>query len=984
MKYIGTFKNIKGETVEVVIVSNNNSSETTEITLAGESPVIISQTSSDGIFSPIKSRSCTITFVSENTYFDMYSGSSHGTQITVKNTTRGECLFYGYLTPCQYNQPYVYLNEIELEAVDAVSTLQDFKYEKQGTTSSIVSIQSIIQNALNNVAGYKGGIYIPKLGLRMKSSWDSSIYPTEKEFISESAFFDDDDEAMSYYEVLEEICKFYNMTLVPVGNDVFFLDYEVISKYGISYSWLTQDNNYQTWKNILNNYQKQILIPKYITKDDYCGDEQNIELDSVYNKVKVEAETKEVDEIIYDPMEDASSSNYYNTYNNTMQRTDGETWTSTNRVFQYDKEDGEYGWRTLLNVNSTTDTSGYVLTYNFDNIQKSITQANSVFPYYSGYIFNHIPGQTCLPVQQFYYHSTLEMPYSADWNNYLMFFPQAQWIDTYLRQNSITVPFDITDTDAAKNYWEDTFYEEHMGGSNPVLQYKDDKEIEYSPSDSSKTNYLAFTGDILWQRDVNYDSVNYHLWTEEIDESNDKYYYGCSMFQMKDMGASATDNAYTRTKSESGYNEGWNMLKMKIQIGNRYWNGINWQADETTCWIPYHKENVVSDDECLIWSDYNKPVTNHNYTYKIGKEAYVIPITKDDGLQGRLSVDIYMPKIPYNSTFTLGSTSDFNLRVNYTKTPPIIFMKNLSLELISTDNNTESWYTDLSDLKDDDDDITYENTISDNNVEEFDDLSLKINTYNEKKPISESYILELEEYEERGDYLIASTDFEPYTPTLFTWAEDGQQYAMYTIKLTDWGSDLTELLSWFYSAVYTGQVENTGAGATVRIFVKEIGWRTGYLTINGDNIILRVGTKYSTVEAAQASDGEILYNYALNSGIGILFNVSSSVYPPKDVYPEGARKYHNSSVKNINKALYHTDGFYRPLTNTTKREEMNIVDRYVEHYTNPKKIYNCQVHGYCLPWKCVMPSALDNIKMVVDEQEYDVKADTNSLKLIEY
>ena len=128
MKYTGRFKNIKEETIQVNIITNNSTAQETEIRFADESPVVITQESSDGIFSPIKSRSCTITIVTNDVYLDMYSGSSHGTKVIVNNLTTGECLFYGYLTPCEYNQPFTYLNELELEAIDAVSTLKDFRY----------------------------------------------------------------------------------------------------------------------------------------------------------------------------------------------------------------------------------------------------------------------------------------------------------------------------------------------------------------------------------------------------------------------------------------------------------------------------------------------------------------------------------------------------------------------------------------------------------------------------------------------------------------------------------------------------------------------------------------------------------------------------------------------------------------------------------------------------------------------------------------
>jgi hypothetical protein len=186
MLYTGKFKNVKGETIQVNIITNNDRQQTTELTFANESPVIIMQNSSDGIFSPIKSRSCTITVVAKDPYFDMYSGQSHGTIVEVNNLTKGECLFFGYMTPCEYNQPYLYLNEIELEAVDAVSTLQDFKYKYLNNySSSRVSIASVVKYCLSNIAGYRGGIFVPWLGLRMKAAWKNNFYPMELEYISE-------------------------------------------------------------------------------------------------------------------------------------------------------------------------------------------------------------------------------------------------------------------------------------------------------------------------------------------------------------------------------------------------------------------------------------------------------------------------------------------------------------------------------------------------------------------------------------------------------------------------------------------------------------------------------------------------------------------------------------------------------------------------------------------------------------------------------
>lgn len=405
MKYFSTFKTITDETIEVKIITNNSESQETELTLAGESPVIISQTSSDGLFSPIKSRSCTITIISTETFFDMYSGSSHGTKVIVKNVTRDETLFFGYLTPCEYNQPFVYLNEIELEAVDAVSTLQDYKYQYQNrTSSSVITIASILRYCLTTTAGYTGGIYVQNQGLVSKIAREKGFAPTEAELIAEEAFFDDED-PMTCYEVLEEICNFYNLSLVPYGNDVYLIDYEIIANYDTLGS-----DNWLKFKNITNgsySYLSSRLIPTNLTIYDYCGDDQNVELDEVFNKVIIKAETRKIEkeDILQDPLDDISSSDYFNTIQSGMNRSDGQTWTHVTRLFEYIH--GSYGtwldsdsdWQTLSNANSQFSSYSYSLTDNFSNVQTSQINAYMEFPYTTGYLFNQIVGQTCMPAQ---------------------------------------------------------------------------------------------------------------------------------------------------------------------------------------------------------------------------------------------------------------------------------------------------------------------------------------------------------------------------------------------------------------------------------------------------------------------------------------------------------------------------------------------------------------------------------------------------------
>lgn len=813
MKYEGRFRTLKDEMIQVVIITNNDVSQEKEIFFADESPVMISQ-SSDGIFSPIKSRSCTIKLVTKDELFDIYSGSSHGTSVAVNNLTNSECLFYGYVTPCQYNQPYLYNNEIEIEAVDAISTLQDFKYSYLNGKESSVAIMDIIKK-LMEIAGYSGKIYMQYNGNKLKVLQ----IPTQFEYINDDIFFEDDGEASDCYAVLEEICNFYGISCVPYGNDVFFVDYQVIA--------YVEDDNllYTDLKSLVNS---TFYITDSITKEDYAGDDQNLEMDEVYNKINIKADVAEVkdDDLGVNPEDDAKSSTYYDTRIDAGERSDGKKWAIASRYFEYIQgtyaNDNSDNWQTPINCNIIADSVGYKLAGRFDKTYPSISLARMAFPYGNGAgTFNTIVGQCCLPTQQFGYESTKEMPYSAKWNNMLSFFTQGYWLHKYYKEDNVGAL-----SEDLQHQWETFIYEQRLGGYKPVLIYNSPKYVNYSPAESDKTSYLCFTGNLLYQRECNYDKVHYNVWTINEDTN---YCDGINT-PLTEFGCSGTDNAYSRRKGDADYNKGWNMLKLKLSIGNKYWNGRQWTTTESTCFIPYHKDNVVTDDECLIWTGWNKPVTNHNYTYKVNKDAFVIPINKEDNLQGYLHLEVYMPKIPWNNQ--LYRENNY-LRINYNNIPPVIFMKDFGLTLCSTDNS-EKWY-DVFEDDEEDDDIIYSNPIDSNNVTDMDDLKLKINTYNSQKPIAKSYIIE---------------------PSIV--------------------------------------------------------------------------------------DGKVV----------------------------------EDSFK------YHTAGFYDNLIGNYKRQEMNLVDKYYNHYSEPKKIYNCVVHGYRAPYKCVQCTAISG-KYIVDEQSYDLKADVNELKLVE-
>jgi len=1014
MRYTGRFRNIHNEVIEVNIITNNDESQETELTFVGDSPVTITQ-ESDGIFSPIKSRGCTITIICKKPYYDIYSGSSHGTKVTVNNISKAECLFFGYVTPCEYNQPYVYLDEVSIECVDALSSLQDFVAKDR----EVITVKNFLIKAFD-LAGYKGHLFMPFLSLKSKADKEAKSLATEGEAFIQSIFVDDDDidNSDSYYTVLEEIGRFYNVSFVPHGDDVYVIDYNSIINNG-SYATAYNKDNKELWydlkegqdtlisyfgyrgvapnqiieekrnneivdkaadmqgadvdvpifhlhgthlhiegsddsiadiyvnkgqqsfnlkddityiitdvnhvelqiKSIGNNTIQPLVtpitndinnrinlanideywfdLPKLIVKNDYAGEDQNVELDEVYNKVVVEADVNEIEDDDFEidpekqegkktywlytnkdmPLPEQYDSNSFNTiillqslkknYPQLSNYSNEELLTILNgsyksftRMFKLTKDNNKF-WKSYFKAN-VTDSSNPSLTSSMTYVTENSDEAgistynaclkDSNNYYYQKY--RYAKGMNCqcyTPAQYFNYSTKENKPKEITWENYHIFHTGIYWLKQYFDNNPTVKderfipvkagePNDyhkITDPDAQG--WIN-WYKEAVIGDTPMLIYSTEKEITCSPVDD-RTNYFIFSGDLCYQKNGNFGERRQDVWGDDVNISESVNYLTVPLIELGFSGDEEGKQIDYREATDSDYNKGWDCLKCRLSVGNKYWNGTSWVNYIADFWIPYHlKDAEDGKRETIVYYEWLKPVSHNDYEDKINSDGFSIPIKKSDGLVGKVKFEIFQPLVQPNWQFVARRSVDnysniekdangnMYMVLGIGNLEPCVFMKNLKLKMVSTDDSTE-WYNIFDDDETEDDDIKYSNSVESNNVIKGDELSLKINTYNEKKPLATSYIMDVLE----------------------------------------------------------------------------------------DN------------------------SFSL-----------------------------------------HTDGFFDYKTQLFQREELFIINRYTEHYKQPKVKYNCNVHGYYMPYKLVTTTALPDRKFIVDAQEYDVKADINNLNLIEY
>lgn len=289
MIYTGKFKDLL-DAEYTVSISNTATTGSTDILLS-DTPFTTTIEGEDTLYKPLKLSSATINVVSNNYLFDIYSPTAQGTSVKLfdKNNT---IIWIGYLTPCLYTQSYE--NEFEtfeLEAIDALSTLDYYKYVPIDGSykAGIHTLEEIMIHCIEKCNAYSS-IYLSANSKISKDYADTNIF--DDLIISEWDFMaEDSDDNLTYKEVLTEICKFLGLTATADGDKIFLLDYDAI-KNNVNNYWLYTGSTFSGKTLVTLSDQKAI------TKDEYMDTDGKLSLMDVYNKINVTNNKSIIDDII--------------------------------------------------------------------------------------------------------------------------------------------------------------------------------------------------------------------------------------------------------------------------------------------------------------------------------------------------------------------------------------------------------------------------------------------------------------------------------------------------------------------------------------------------------------------------------------------------------------------------------------------------------------------------------------------------------------
>lgn len=672
MYYWGYFRNTdtskdkNGQLYKVVIITdfqnNGYTKEGGELILTSSPFNVNYKGEDDNLFKPYKCSTATVSFYLDRIIKDLYSVRGNDILVTLfklkDGVTPKEVEFssgnitdvnypsnydyrdytvewIGFATPNAFNQSYNSdFNVFEMEAQDALSTLQYYDYTSCTTNNGNNTISNILLNIISSVGIYKN-IYISDNLHTPTSDYDGRDI-TEYLSIYEGNFFNEDGEAKKMLEVLSDIMQYLNMTAVAFGDNLFILDYTAIAnKYNI-YHWIKSDvtirrgSMYVTLPDdlpwvykegrIYNKFKRLGRVEfkhyKDIELNDIADSNINYSLGSTYNKVKVIDDNYYIDGI--------------EIFNNVLPSPNLDSPCSyANDVTVESASD-------LVTVLTTSTNRYYIKYFDYDN-EKSNLKINTYWH------------------SQAYRHSERH--------------PQA---NTFLYWDNY-----ITDINDNKLYNYDT----QIKNLGTLLVKYDKKELNSNEAPSLKNaiffctneteNFLSssykktYAENAHWQQKM----LDVTLESEMVNEGDyiiingDFTYYAGAEVLLEHTNKSTID-----------YRGDINYIWVNLKCGEKYYDGSSWVDNEVLFTIPLNVTSAFGS-KCSIKS-------NVGFLQNLSKTGYGVKLPLDKGTT--------------STNITLTFHRDWGL--DYALEPDLIVLENFSFEVVSpvTDliinnnrNNTE-------------------------------------------------------------------------------------------------------------------------------------------------------------------------------------------------------------------------------------------------------------------------------------------------------
>ena len=267
----------------------------------------------ESTFQHVIKRSAQVNILTQNNLSDYLFGYK-ARDIQVLIFRELELVFAGFVEPGTYNQPYIEPHDVlNINCIDVLSTFEYYNYKdlykpenydayKQGADN--VTPKQIFDFMFRTNLGtldFVNNIQSKVYWDQSKSLLDGSDILDNMQ-ISELLFLDEDfDSLWTTEQVLNEVLQYLNLHIIQLGRDFFIYDNEYMRRI---------DSESKPFKEIFsgNTLTKQIvtsqLNPYTLQKSHYNSDDTNISVDDVYNKIEIKCDLIDSEDVIESPFDD--------------------------------------------------------------------------------------------------------------------------------------------------------------------------------------------------------------------------------------------------------------------------------------------------------------------------------------------------------------------------------------------------------------------------------------------------------------------------------------------------------------------------------------------------------------------------------------------------------------------------------------------------------------------------------------------------------
>lgn len=675
--YTGYFTSLNNVHYKVIISPKENDGIETEILLSGSQPFVMEIENGGSPFEPMRKSTATINIVSDSYLTEVFSPHPQGTAVYLQNLDDNITEWRGYLKPNLYNQPYENcVEEISLEASDALSALQYLKYEtKNQGVKGIVDFHYLIDFMCKKI-----GIPEWYVMLNKSDKEGKKLLPNEL-IVSEQNFFSSDtDEPWTLETLMTEVMKYLGYTAYQWKGNLWLTDYALFNSSDyrtgmseeVAYAHYTVGYASGTTENI-----KSVAD---VDPDRFRGTGADVSMDNIYNKITVKDSLYEVEGLLPDLFDenvlvprlgDVNSANEMPIIQEKICNSSGK--------FVDDAKDNKYQFFTKLYDHPAWES----LYYDKEQLAEVKNMSNDDLKN-KNLLGNRIGGTL---IDEGNVHST---EYGYDISSSLNF-------KKYLYLN-------MSDKNELLRVFSYKTKESETGDFNEFvnINYKLDAPEKYKtlfrlkkgfhlPMILGEHTFLALQATAMFERHaMGYINPD---WSSEAGG----WYKGCDL------------QIYASPK-----------LIFLLRIGNQYWNGTAWQDTACAFLVPLQYDR--DENMKVKGTDWNKDLMHFNnvpWNDWAAVDGVKIPLDNVKDILGEVQFEVKMPpKLLYYSGGTEKGVKNGSC-----------WISTLNMQIVNKDSKLYE-----------DKDILYENIIDEESLNEYAEQEFKITTYPDYGKASYSHV----------------------------------------------------------------------------------------------------------------------------------------------------------------------------------------------------------------------------------------------------